>query len=155
MLTPAGLWRRVADRIAAARPRARRVAARRPGGDRRCRTAAAVGFAVAGGSQTPLFTIFGSVALLILVDFPGNRPARALAYGGLAFNGAVLIALGTLVSPHPWLSVAMMFVLGVVVTFSGVLSEIVAAGQRATLLTVRAAGVHAARARSPNGCSAG
>ncbi len=28
-----------------------------------------------------------------------------------------------------------MFVLGVVVTFSGVLSEIVAAGQRATLLT--------------------
>ena len=29
--------------------------------------AAAVSFAVAGGSQTPLFTIFGSVALLILV----------------------------------------------------------------------------------------
>ena len=42
--------------------------------------AAAVSFAVAGGSQTPLFTIFGSVALLVLVDFPGNRPARALAY---------------------------------------------------------------------------
>ncbi|OBI81148.1 fusaric acid resistance protein [Mycobacterium sp. E740] len=97
--------------------------------------AAAVSFAVGGGSQTPMFTIFGSVALLILVDFPGNRPARALAYGGLACNGAILITLGTLVSPHPWLSVAVMFVLGVVVTFSGVLSEIIAAGQRATLLT--------------------
>lgn len=36
---------------------------------------------------------------------------------------------------HPWISVAVMFVLAVVVTFSGVLSEIVAAGQRATLLT--------------------
>jgi hypothetical protein len=96
--------------------------------------AAAVSFAVGGGSQTPLFTIFGSVALLILVDFPGNRPARALAYGGLGFNGAVLITLGTLVAPHPWLSVALMFVIGVAVTFAGVLSEIIAAGQRATLL---------------------
>ena len=96
--------------------------------------AAAVGFAVGGSSQTPLFTIFGSVALLIMVDFPGNRPARALAYCGLGFNGAVLITLGTLVAPHPWLSVALMFVLGVVVIFAGVLSEIVAAGQRATLL---------------------
>jgi uncharacterized membrane protein YccC len=96
--------------------------------------AAAVSFAVGGGSQTPLFTIFGSVALLIMVDFPGNRPARALAYCGLGFNGAVLITLGTLVAPHPWLSVALMFVLGVVVIFAGVLSEIVAAGQRATLL---------------------
>ena len=97
-------------------------------------TAAAVSFAVGGGSQTPLFTIFGSVALLILVDFPGNRPARALAYCGLGFNGAVLITLGTLVAPYPWLSVALMFVLGVAVIFAGVLSEIVAAGQRATLL---------------------
>jgi hypothetical protein len=96
--------------------------------------AAAVGFAVGEGSQTPLFTIFGSVALLILVDFPGNRPARALAYCGLALNGAVLITVGTLVAPYPGLSVAAMFVLGVAVTFAGVLSEIVAAGQRATLL---------------------
>jgi uncharacterized membrane protein YccC len=96
--------------------------------------AAAVSFTFAGGSQTPLFTIFGSVALLIMVDFPGNRPVRALAFCGLGFNGAILITLGTLVAPHPWLSVALMFVLAVAVTFAGVLSEIVAAGQRATLL---------------------
>jgi uncharacterized membrane protein YccC len=96
--------------------------------------AAAVSFAVGGGSQTPLFTIFGTVALLILVDFPGNRPARALAYCGLGINGAVLVTLGTLVAPHPLASVALMFVLGVAVIFAGVLSEIVAAGQRATLL---------------------
>ncbi len=97
--------------------------------------AAAIGFTVGTGSQTAMFSIFGSVALVIMVDFPGNRPARALAYGGLAVNGVVLITLGTLVANHPWVSVAVMFVLGVVVTFSGVLSEIVAAGQRATLLT--------------------
>ena len=72
--------------------------------------------------------------MLITTDFPGNRPARALAYGGLAINGAILIVLGTVIAPHAWLSVAAMFVVGVVVSFSGVLGEIVAAGQRATLL---------------------
>lgn len=97
--------------------------------------AAAVGFAVGSGSQTPLFAIFGSVALLITVDFPGNRPARALSYGGLAVNGFILITLGSLVAPIPWLAVLTMFLLGVAVTFSGVLSESVAAGQRSTLLT--------------------
>ncbi|WP_422743166.1 FUSC family protein [Mycobacterium sp. WMMD1722] len=134
MLTPAVIWRRAADRVERRDPerdalrRAARAAIVLP-------IAAAVSFVLAGQSQTPMFTIFGSVALLILADFPGNRPARALAYAGLGFNGAVLITIGTLVAPYPWLSVGLMFVLGVAVTFSGVLSEIVAAGQRATLLT--------------------
>lgn len=97
--------------------------------------AGAIGFLVAGNSQTPLFTIFGSVALLVFSDFPGNANNRALAYAGLALNGYVLISLGTLVSPFPVPAVALMFVLGVVVTFCGVLSETIAAGQRATLLT--------------------
>lgn len=134
MLTPAVLWRRAADRIESRDPerdalrRAARAAIVLP-------LAAAISFVFAGGTQAPMFTIFGSVALLILADFPGNRPARALAYAGLAFNGAVLITLGTLTAPYPWLSVVLMFVLGVAVMFSGVLSEVVAAGQRATLLT--------------------
>jgi hypothetical protein len=132
---PAGLLRRAADRIRERDPefdalrRALRAAVIVP-------LAAAISFAVAGGnSQTPLFTIFGSFALLVLADFPGNRQTRAVAYAGLAINGAVLITLGTLVAPHAWLSVALMFLLGVAVTFSGVLSETIAAGQRPTLLT--------------------
>lgn len=134
MLTPARLWRRAADRIAERDPehdalrRAVRAAIVVP-------IVGAVAFAVGGGSQTPLFAIFGSVSLLVMVDFPGNRPARAVAYGGLGFNGAVLITLGSLVAPIPWLAVTLMFLLAVAVTFSGVLSEIVAAGQRSTLLT--------------------
>ena len=134
MLTPAVLWRRAADRIQRRDPerdalrRAGRAAIVLP-------IAAAASFTLAGGTQAPMFTIFGSVALLILADFPGNRAARALAYAGLGFNGAILITLGTLTAPHPWLGVALMFVLGVVVTFSGVLSEVIAAGQRATLMT--------------------
>lgn len=133
-MTPAVLWRRARDRIRSRDPendgarRAARAAIVIP-------IAAAVSFAVGGGSQTPLFTIFGSIALLIVVDFPGNMNARALAYGGLGFNGAVLISLGTLAAPIPWLAITLTFLIGVAVTFAGVLSEVVAAGQRATLLT--------------------
>ncbi|MGV9800908.1 FUSC family protein, partial [Mycobacterium sp. NPDC003449] len=137
MLTPADMWRRAADRLRDlvhdkdpeydALRRATRAAIVLP-------IAAAIGFAVGGDSQTPLFSIFGAVSLLITADFPGNRPARALAYLGLAVNGAILIVLGTLIAPYAWLSVVAMFVVGMVVSFSGVLSEIVAAGQRATLL---------------------
>ena len=85
--------------------------------------------------QTPLYTIFGSVALLVFSDFPGNRQNRAVAYAGLALSGFVMITLGTLVAPHPVPSVLLMFALGVVVSFSGVFSETIAAGQRATLVT--------------------
>lgn len=123
----------------------RRVAQRDPDNDALRRAvraatvvplAAAVSFAVAGGNaQTPLFTIFGSVALLVFSDFPGNRQNRAVAYAGLGINGSILITLGTLVAPLPWAAVLGMFVIGVAVTFSGVLSETIAAGQRATLLT--------------------
>ncbi|ADT96819.1 FUSC family protein [Mycolicibacterium gilvum] len=129
------LRQRVADRVAQRDPdrdalrRAVRAAVVVP-------AAGAVSFAVAGGStQTPLFTIFGAVALLVFSDFPGNRQNRAVAYGGLGLNGFLLITLGTLVAPYPWPAVAAMFVIGVAVTFSGVLSETLAAGQRATLLT--------------------
>ena len=131
---PAGVVRRAVDRIRQRDPefdalrRALRAAVVVP-------SAAAVSFAVAGSSQTPMFTIFGSFALMVLADFPGNRQTRAAAYAGLGINGAVLITLGTLVAPHAWLSVVLMFVLGVTVTFSGVLSETIAAGQRPTLLT--------------------
>ena len=131
---PAGLMRRAVGRIRERDPefdalrRALRAAVVVP-------LAAALSFAVAGNTQTPLFTLFGSFALLVLADFPGNRQTRAVAYAGLGINGAVLITLGTLVSPHAWLAVVLMFVLGVAVMFSGVLSETIAAGQRPTLLT--------------------
>ena len=96
--------------------------------------AAAASFAVAGDNQTPIFTILGSIALLIAADFPGAVGTRALGYFGLAINGAVLITLGTLAAPHPWVAVPLCLVVGMAVNFIGLLSEVVAAGQRATLM---------------------
>jgi hypothetical protein len=134
MLTPADLLRRAVQRVRSRDPeydamrRAVRAAIVVP-------VAAAVSFTIAGDSQTPLFTVFGSFALMVLADFPGNRQTRALAYAGLGLNGALLITLGTVVARIPWLAVLLMFLLGVAVTLAGVLSETIAAGQRATLLT--------------------
>jgi hypothetical protein len=133
MLTPRGLVRRAVGRLRTRDPdldalrRAVRAAVVVP-------LAAALGFLVVGGTQAPLFTLIGAFWLMVLVDFPGNRQGRAAAYLGLGFNGAVLITLGTLVAPIPWLAVTLMFVLGVAVTLAGVLSETIAAGQRVTLL---------------------
>lgn len=97
--------------------------------------AAALGFAVAGDTQTPLFALVGSIALLIAADFPGTLGTRALAYAGLAVTGAGLITAGTLAAPHPWVAVPLCFVVGALAVFLGLLSDVVAAGQRATLMT--------------------
>ena len=96
--------------------------------------AAAASFAVAEDTQTPVFTILGSIALLVATDFPGTINTRALGYCGLAFNGAVLITLGTLAAPHPWVAVPLCFAVGMIVNFLGLLSEVVTGGQRATLM---------------------
>jgi hypothetical protein len=97
--------------------------------------AAAVSYLVARNAQTPVFTLVGSMALMVAADFPGSRPNRALAYGSLAVTGALFITLGTWAAPHPWVAVALCFAGGAVVSVLGLLSEIIAAGQRAMLMT--------------------
>ena len=97
--------------------------------------AAALSYAIAGPTQTPVFTLVGSIGLLIVADFPGTTSNRALGYCWLGFTGFVLITLGTLAAPHLWVAVPLCFVVGALVSILGLLSEIVAAGQRATLMT--------------------
>lgn len=97
--------------------------------------AAAIGFAVAGDTQTPVFALVGAIALLIAADFPGTTATRALAYGVLAVIGTILISVATVAAPHPWVAVPLSFLVGALVVFLGLLSDVVAAGQRATLMT--------------------
>jgi len=134
MISPAELTRRVATQTRERDPegdsarRALRAAIFIP-------IAAAVSFAVAGGTQTPVFALVGAIALLIVADFPGSVTTRALAYLALAVNGAVLITVGTLAAPHPWVAVPLAVLIGALAVFFGLLSDVVAAGQRATLMT--------------------
>lgn len=127
-------FRRIADRLRARDPgrdglrRALRAAIAIP-------IAAALSYLIADNTQTPVFTLVGSMALMVAADFPGSLPNRALAYGSLAVNGTVLIALGTWAAPHPWIAVVLCFAVGALVSFLGLLSEIIAASQRAMLMT--------------------
>ena len=97
--------------------------------------AAMISYLLADNAQTPLFTLVGSMALLVAADFPGALPTRALAYGSLAVNGTILIALGTWAAAYPWIAVPLCFAVGALVSFLGLLSEVIAGGQRAMLMT--------------------
>ncbi len=88
-----------------------------------------------GNSQTTLFAVFGSFALLLFADFGGPARARLRANLGLFSAGVVLIVAGTLCSSHAATAVIGMAVFGFVVLFAGAVSPQAAVGATAALLT--------------------
>ena len=88
-----------------------------------------------GNSQTTLFAVFGSFALLLFADFGGPTRARLRANLGLFATGAVLIVVGTLCSSHAATAVIGMAVFGFAVLFAGAVSPQAAVGATAALLT--------------------
>jgi hypothetical protein len=59
-------------------------------------------FAVAqygtSNGQTPLYAVFGAVAILLFANFGGSRSVRTRAYLGLWVVGALFLSVGTLCS---------------------------------------------------------
>mgnify|MGYP006197507653 CR=1 FL=1 len=90
---------------------------------------------VVGNSQVALFAAFGSIALLVFVEFGGSIRARFAAYAGLALAGAGTITLGTLCGDSTALASVAMFVVGFGILFAGVLNGYVAAAQPAAILS--------------------
>lgn len=132
MRTPACLWRHAAERIHQRDPEY-------DGARRALRAAVVIPIATAlgtgvGGPQSTLFALFGSIAFLIVADFPGNRYARAVSYTWLGSLGALLIVVGNFAAANVWLAVSLTFLIATLVSFAGVLSESIAAGQRPLLL---------------------
>jgi uncharacterized membrane protein YccC len=87
------------------------------------------------GGQNVIFAVFGCFALLVMSDFGGQRPARALAYLTATAVGALLVTIGTLVSVSAGLAAAVMFVVGFTIAFSRVFGGYVAAAQTGMLLS--------------------
>jgi hypothetical protein len=56
---------------------------------------------VIGQQQTSIFAAFGSLAMLVQVEFGGPPRTRFLAHLGLACVGAAFITRGTLCSRDP------------------------------------------------------
>jgi uncharacterized membrane protein YccC len=96
----------------------------------------AVAFAqlLLGEPQSLIFVMFGCFSLLVISDFGGLRRPRAIAYLSATVTGAVLVALGTLVSPSPWLAVVVMLIVGFIISFSRLFGGYVAAANTGMLL---------------------
>ncbi|MGI5441217.1 FUSC family protein [Streptomyces shenzhenensis] len=89
---------------------------------------------VIGSPVMATFAAYGSIAMLLLVDFTGPMVQRLRAYTGLAAAWAVLICLGSLVAGVTWLAVAVMVMTGFLVLFSGVVSSVLAGATTSLLL---------------------
>jgi uncharacterized membrane protein YccC len=101
-------------------------------------------------TQNVIFIVFGGFALLVMSDFGGQRRPRAIAYLTATLVGAVLIALGTVVSQNTVLAALMMLLVGFTVSFASVFGGYVAAAQTGMLLAfVIAVSVPASAAAVP------
>ncbi len=89
---------------------------------------------VIGNLEIATYAAFGSIALLLLVDFSGPTRVRLQAQISLSFAGALLICLGTLVSQTLWLSVLAMVVVAAFILFEGVVSSVLASASTSLLL---------------------
>src|SRR5256885_2549091 len=87
------------------------------------------------GGQNVIFAVFGCFALLVMSDFGGQRPARAIAYVTATVVGAALVALGTLASESAGVAAGVMFVVGFAIAFSRVFGGYLAAAQTGMLLS--------------------
>jgi uncharacterized membrane protein YccC len=85
-------------------------------------------------NQTPLFAVFGSVSLLLFVDFGGPLRIRVRSYVVLWLVGAVFVTVGTLCSTTSVAAVATMAVVAFGVLFAGVVSPQAVAASTAVLL---------------------
>src|SRR5438874_396739 len=85
--------------------------------------------------QTALFTAFGSLAMLVFVDFTGSLRSRLVAYSAMAFLGAVNIVVGTFCSRNAWLAAGAMAVVGFAILFSGLINGYFAVAGTSAILT--------------------
>ncbi len=84
--------------------------------------------------EMAIFASFGSIGLLMLVDFSGQMRARLEAQAALSVVGALLICLGTLASREIWLATLAMAIVAFAVIFLGVVSSVLAGATTSLLL---------------------
>jgi uncharacterized membrane protein YccC len=84
--------------------------------------------------QVATFAVFGCFGLLVMADFGGPRRTRAIAYAATALAGAVLIAIGSVVSFSAAAAAIVMLVVAFTLSFAGVFGGYIAAAQTALLL---------------------
>jgi len=97
-------------------------------------SALALGLEVIKNTDVSIFAVFGSMALLLLVDFRGTMADRVRAQGLLALVGVVFVCLGTLASRSDVVAAIAMALVGGAVIFAGVISSVLASATTPLLL---------------------
>jgi uncharacterized membrane protein YccC len=96
----------------------------------------AIGLEVIGNVELGTFAAIGAFCLLLLVEFGGPMHERVEAELGLILAGGVLIAVGTLISPHIALAAPLILLIAFLVLFAGVVSSVLASSSISLLLAV-------------------
>ncbi|MFL5865375.1 MAG: FUSC family protein [Solirubrobacteraceae bacterium] len=91
---------------------------------------------VLGNATLATFAAFGSIAMLLLVDFGGTIRYRLQCQTALALACGAFICIGTLASRTSWLAAVVTAVLAFAVLFAGVLSSVLAGATTALLLSL-------------------
>ncbi|WP_329460690.1 FUSC family protein [Streptomyces sp. NBC_01497] len=94
----------------------------------------AFGVEVLHNSTVAAFTAFGSLALLLFVDFTGPLRERVVQQGALVVAGAIQVCAGTLASRQVWIGAGVMLVVAFIVLFSGVVSSVLAGASTSLLI---------------------
>jgi uncharacterized membrane protein YccC len=95
----------------------------------------AIGLKVFDLPQMALFAAFGSLGMLLFVDFAGTRRMRLIAYLATVLVGCFTISLGTLCCHTTWLAVVVMALVGFAILFAGVIDGYIAAASLVLILT--------------------
>ncbi len=82
-----------------------------------------------------IFAAFGSMSMLLFVDFGGSIRERLSAHVGLVAVGVAMVCLGTLCSQQVWLATAAMFGVGFAVLLVGIVSSVLAGATTAMLVS--------------------
>ncbi|MEU0093511.1 FUSC family protein [Kribbella sp. NPDC006257] len=88
---------------------------------------------VIGNPVIGIFASFGSMAMVLFVDFTGSMTERLQAQVSLMAAGVVLITIGTLASGSAWIAALVTLVVVFVVLFVGVISSVLASATTALL----------------------
>ena len=95
----------------------------------------AIGDEVIGNPTTAIFAAFGSLAMLVFVDFGGSVRQRIEAHAALVLTGVVLICLGTVCAQNRWLAAAGMLVVAFTALFAGIVSSVLASATTAVIVS--------------------
>ncbi|HEY2176552.1 MAG TPA: FUSC family protein [Mycobacteriales bacterium] len=85
--------------------------------------------------NTAVFAAFGSLAMLLFVDFGGSVRERVQAHLALVLTGVVLICVGTLCAQETWVAAAGMLVVAFAALFVGIISSVLASATTAIIIS--------------------